>query len=137
MKIKIQLDQGAYKPVKAHSSDAGFDLFAPKTIELEPQSVTKINTGVHVAIPENYVGLILGRSSFGVAGMTTHTGVIDAGYTGPISVVLTNKYPDKIFQGNKIAQLVILPLPQIELVEGDVTCQKTERGSNGFGSTGA
>ena len=68
--------------------------------------------------------------------MTTHTGVIDSGYTGQISVVLTSKYSDYIYAGNKVAQLVIVPIPAIKLVEGDVTALKTERGCGGFGSTG-
>ena len=137
MNILIQLDKGAYMPLKAHKADAGFDLFSPKEIVIEANSVNKINTGVHVAIPEGYVGLVLGRSSFGVAGVVTHTGVIDSGYTGQISVVLTSKYSDHICAGNKIAQLVIVPpLPEIKLVEGDVTALKTERGTGGFGSTG-
>lgn len=136
MNILIQLDKGAYMPLKAHKADAGFDLFCPKEIDIEAGSVTKINTGVHVAIPDGYVGLVLGRSSFGVAGVTTHPGVIDPGYTGQISVVLTSKFSDRIFAGNKVAQLVIVPLPDIRLVEGDVTALKTERGAGGFGSTG-
>ena len=136
MNILIQLGKGAYMPCKAHPEDAGFDLFAPQSVEIEPNSVTKIDTGVHVAIPDGYVGLVLGRSSFGVAGMTTHTGVIDSGYTGQISVVLTSKYSDYIYAGNKVAQLVIVPIPAIKLVEGDVTALKTERGCGGFGSTG-
>ena len=136
MDLIFQLDKGAYKPLKAHKADAGFDLFSPKEIVIEANSVNKINTGVHVAIPEGYVGLVLGRSSFGVAGVVTHTGVIDSGYTGQISVVLTSKYSDHICAGNKIAQLVIVPLPEIKLVEGDVTALKTERGTGGFGSTG-
>ena len=136
MNILIQLDKGSYMPLKAHKADAGFDLFSPKEIDIEANSVNKIDTGVHVAIPDGYVGLVLGRSSFGVAGVVTHTGVIDSGYTGPISVVLTSKYPDHIYAGNKIAQLVIVPLPEIKLVEGDVTALKTERGCGGFGSSG-
>ena len=136
MNILIQLDKGAYMPLKAHKTDAGFDLFCPKEIDIEANSVNKIDTGVHIAIPDGFVGLVLGRSSFGVAGVVTHTGVIDSGYTGPISVVLTSKYPDHIYAGNKIAQLVIVPLPDIKLVEGDVTGLKTERGCGGFGSSG-
>lgn len=136
MNVLFQLERGAYKPLKAHPEDAGFDLFSPRDIEIEPNAVIKIDTGVHIAIPEGFVGLVLGRSSFGVAGVVTHTGVIDSGYTGQISVVLTSKYSDHIYAGNKIAQLVIVPLPTINLVEGNVTALKTVRGCGGFGSTG-
>lgn len=106
-KIIYQLDEGAYKPVKAHEADAGFDLFAKEDVELSPDKTFKVDTGV-----------------------------IDAGYTGSISVVLVSKYDLKIFAGNRIAQLVIAPLPDVHLVEGDVTGVKSERGLGGFGSSG-
>ena len=135
-KIIYQLDTGAYKPVKAHEADAGFDLFAREDVALSPDKTFKVDTGVHVLIPEGYVGLVLPRSSYNCAGVATPTGVIDAGYTGSISVVLVSKYDLRIFKGNRIAQLVIVPIPAIKLVEGDVTALKTERGCGGFGSTG-
>ena len=136
MDLIFQLDKGAYKPLKAHQNDAGFDLFSPKEIVIEANSVNKINTGVHVLIPDGYVGLVLPRSSFNCAGVATPTGVIDAGYTGSISVVLISKSDLKIYAGNRIAQLVIVPLPEIRLVEGDVMAHKSERGCGGFGSSG-
>ena len=97
----------------------------------------KGDTGVHVLIPEGYVGLVLPRSSYNCAGVATPTGVIDAGYTGSISVVLITKFDLKIFKGNRIAQLVIVPLPAVHLIEGDVTGVKSKRGLGGFGSLGA
>ena len=136
MDLIFQLDKGAYKPLKAHQNDAGFDLFSPKEIVIEANSVNKINTGVHVLILDGYVGLVLPRSSFNCAGVATPTGVIDAGYTGSISVVLISKSDLKIYAGNRIAQLVIVPLPEIRLVEGDVMAHKSERGCGGFGSSG-
>ena len=136
MDLIFQLDKGAYKPLKAHQNDAGFDLFSPKEIVIEANSVNKINTGVHVLIPDGYVGLVLPRSSFNCMGVATPTGVIDAGYTGSISVVLSSKSDLKIYAGNRIAQLVIVPLPEIRLVEGDVMAHKSERGCGGFGSSG-
>ena len=137
MQINYELDEGAYKPMRAHDSDAGFDLFAREDVALSPDKTFKVDTGVHVLIPEGYVGLVLPRSSYICAGAATPTGVIDAGYTGSISVVLVSKYDLRIFKGNRIAQLVIVPLPDVHLVEGDVTGVKSERGLGGFGSTGA
>ena len=137
MQIKYELDEGAYKPMRAHDSDAGFDLFAREDVALSPDKIFKVDTGVHVLIPEGYVGLVLPRSSYNCAGVATPTGVIDAGYTGSISVVLVSKYDLRIFKGNRIAQLDIVPLPDVHLVEGDVTGVKSERGLGGFGSTGA
>lgn len=136
-KIIYQLDAGAYKPVKAHESDAGFDLFAREDVTLSPDKTFRVDTGVHVLIPDGYVGLVLPRSSYNCAGVATPTGVIDAGYTGSISVVLVSKYDLRIFAGNRIAQLVIVPLPEVRLVEGNVTAHKSERGCDGFGSSGS
>lgn len=137
MQINYELDEGAYKPMRAHDSDAGFDLFAIEDVALSPDKTFKVDTGVHVLIPEGYVGLVLPRSSYNCAGVATPTGVIDAGYTGSISVFLVSKYDLRIFKGNRIAQLVIVPLPDVHLVAGDVTGVKSERGLGGFGSTGA
>ena len=136
MLINYELDEGAYKPMRAHDSDAGFDLACKEDQVLEPNVANTIDTGVHILIPEGYVGLVCPRSSFNVKGISTPIGVIDAGYTGSIGVVLESFNLTKIFKGNRIAQLVILPLPQFNLIERDVTKLKTERGCNGFGSSG-
>ena len=136
MDLIFQLDKGAYKPLKAHQNDAGFDLSCREDQVLEPNLANTIDTGVHILIPEGYVGLVCPRSSFNVKGISTPIGVVDAGYTGSIRVVLEPFNLTKIFKGNRIAQLVILPLPQFNLIEGDVTKLKTERGCNGFGSSG-
>ena len=136
MDLIFQLDKGAYKPLKAHKNDAGFDLSCREDQVLEPNVANTIDTGVHILIPEGYVGIVCPRSSFNVKGISTPIGVVDAGYTGSIRVVLEPFNLTKIFKGNRIAQLVILPLPQFNLIEGDVTKLKTERGCNGFGSSG-
>ena len=75
---------------------------------------------MHVLIPDGFVGLVCPRSSFNVKGIGTPIGVVDAGYTGSIRVVLEPYNLTKIFKGNRIAQLVILPLPQIKMIEGKV-----------------
>lgn len=87
-------------------------------------------------IPDGFVGLLCPRSSFNVKGIGTPIGVVDAGYTGSIRVVLEPFNVTKIFKGNRIAQLVILPLPQIKMIEGKVIGVDTHRGDGGFGSTG-
>ena len=134
--ITYQLDAGAYKPTKAHPSDAGYDLYARMDVELAAGGTVRVDTGVHVLIPDGCVGLVQPRSSYSADGVGTATGVIDAGYTGSISVVLSSKSDLKIYAGNRIAQLVIVPLPGVRLVEGDVMAHKSERGCGGFGSTG-
>ncbi len=136
MLINYELDEGAYKPMRAHDTDAGFDLLCQEDQMLEANKPNTIDTGVHVLIPEDFVGLLCPRSSFNVKGISTPIGVVDAGYTGSIRVVLEPFNLTKIFRGNRVAQLVILPLPQLKLVPGEVIGSKTERSANGFGSTG-
>ena len=139
MQIRFTLDEGAYAPEKAHASDAGYDLRSR-----EEQRITDccggrvFDTGVHVEIPEGYVGYVQGRSGLNINhSIICPTGTIDAGYTGSIKVKLYNygvlAYDVK--PGDKIAQLIIQPLADCELVEAD-TLEDTERGNNGFGSTG-
>lgn len=137
MQIKYELDEGAYAPMRIHDSDAGFDLACKEDQILEPKVTNVIDTGVHILIPEGYVGLVCPRSSFNVKGIGTPIGVVDAGYTGSIRVVLEPFNVTKIFKGNRIAQLVILPLPNIKMIEGKVIGVDTHRGDGGFGSTGA
>lgn len=136
MQIIYELDHNAYSPVSAHDNDAGFDLMCKEDQILEPNKANNIDTGVHVLIPEGYVGLLCPRSSFNIKGIGTPIGVVDAGYTGSIRVVLEPFNVTKVFKGNKIAQLVILPLPKIVMVEGKVIGVKTDRGDRGFGSSG-
>ena len=136
MQIIYELDHNAYSPVRAHDNDAGFDLMCKEDQILEPNKANNIDTGVHVLIPEGYVGLLCPRSSFNIKAIGTPIGVVDAGYTGSIRVVLEPFNVTKVFKGNKIAQLVILPLPKIVMVEGKVIGVKTDRGDRGFGSSG-
>ena len=91
---------------------------------------------MHVLIPMGLVGQILPHSSYSCAGVATATGVIEAGYTGSISVILVSRCYLKILGGNRIAQLVIVPLPDVRLVEGEVTGVKSEHGLSGIGSSG-
>ena len=137
MQIKYELDEGACVPMRTHDSDAGFDLLCMEDQILEPKVTNVIDTGVHILIPEGYVGLVCPRSSFNVKGIGTPIGVVDAGYTGSIRVILEPFNVTKIFKGNRIAQLVILPLPNIKMIEGKVIGVDTHRGDGGFGSTGA
>lgn len=141
--MKVKLDEGAIMPTRAHELDAGFDLYMPKVINdkvLIPCSLLttiKVDTGVHVEIPRGYVGMIKSRSSMYSNGVMTE-GVIDSGYTGSIKVVL--RWVDvmsdvKFSGGEKIAQLVIVPCYTPELEQVD-ELEDTERGSNGFGSSG-
>ena len=149
--MKIMLDEGA-KVSRAHPWDAGLDLHSPKDNSIPGSKYTAplfnhgyglvgvgqrvIDTGVHVEIPEGYVGFIKSRSSYLSSGLFTD-GTIDSHYTGSIKVKLFNTSAKefKINAGDKIAQLVIVPclLPELELVD---ELEETDRGDGGFGSTG-
>lgn len=136
-KIKIMLDKGALAPTRAHKSDAGLDLYSPVWAYITPGDSAVIDTGVHVEIPDGYVGMLKSKSGLNVHMGIQSEGVIDAGYTGSVVVKLYNhgNRAVEIRQGDKISQLVILPIetPDVEIVE---QLQATERGNNGFGSSG-
>lgn len=129
-------------PEKAHDADAGFDLFSPADFVVGPTIVNQvgsatIDTGVHIAIPFGYVGMIKSKSGLNVKHGLTAEGVVDSGYTGSIKVKLYNHSdtPYEIHKGDKITQLVILPVPFVKLSLVD-SLEETERGAGGFGSTG-
>ena len=135
--MKIKLDPGAYMPERAHSADAGYDLRSPVKGRLYAGEAVVIDTGVHVEIPQGYVGMLKSKSGLNVKHDIVGEGVIDSGYTGSIRVKLYNHGSESymIETGDKISQLVILPIitPELELV---TELEETDRGNNGFGSTG-
>ena len=140
MKILFTLDDGATAPTRAHFTDAGLDLYSPEKVLIPPGERELISTGVHVAIPPGYVGMVCPRS--GLAhdrGLTVLNapGIIDAGYTGEIMVNLYNSegLTQGVEAGERIAQLVIAPIANAQLVQVDAL-GATERGDNGHGSTG-
>ena len=135
--MKIMLDEGAILPTRAHPWDAGLDLYAMESGFVFSNSRHTFDTGVHVEIPEGYVGLIKSKSGLMVKHGILTDGTIDCGYTGSIRVCLFNQKEDDLYvqAGDKIAQLVIVPclLPELEIVD---KLQETDRGDGGFGSTG-
>lgn len=136
--MKVLLDDGAYMPVRAHSTDAGLDLFATEDKKIIWGEAEVFNTGVHIELPPNTYGKIESKSGLNTKhGIVSCGGVIDEGYTGSIKVKLYNLSFDdyQVHAGDKIAQLVIMPClyENCELVE---SLDETERGNNGFGSTG-
>jgi dUTP pyrophosphatase len=139
MKIKIKkVNPLAKIPRYAHPTDAGMDLFSVKDLTVGPGETVICPTGISLAIPEGYVGLIWDKS--GLAGkneIKTMGGVIDSGYRGEVGIILKNlsKQEHKINVGDKIAQMLIQKVVHPELVEVD-NLEETERGTGGFGSTG-
>lgn len=138
--MNVMLDDGAIMPTRAHSADARLDLYTQEGFTLlsfgEIDNYT-VDTGVHMEIPEGYVGMLKSKSGLNVNRGVVTEGVIDAGYTGSIKVKLYNMSMNyrEFKRGDKIAQLVILPIvtPTLKLVD---KFAETERGDNGFGSTG-
>lgn len=139
--MKIVLDEGAVLPTRAHPYDAGLDLYmknteAPEVIPPFGGCVI-IDTGVHVAIPQHFAGLVKSKSGLMVNHKIVTDGTVDCNYTGSIRVTLFNQgdHSYTIRPGDKIAQLVIVPccLPPLEVVD---RLEHTDRGNNGFGSTG-
>lgn len=145
MRLNIKkMNPNAILPTQGHLGDAGFDLYAcdiPKgKIEIAPHDAFMVGTGVAIAIPKGYAGLILPRS--GVASKrglrpANTPGCIDHGYTGEIKVCLRNDTEDwqTIENGERLAQLVVVPFLPLEFNEVD-ELEETERGDGGFGSTG-
>lgn len=138
MNLKIMLDDGAIMPTRAHAHDAGLDLYAQEGRIIEAKESAIFDTGVHVLIPEGYVGLLMSKSGLNVKYGLTSEGVIDASYTGSIVVKLYNNsgFDYHVRTGDKISQLLIMPIETPELVPVEEFEEKTERGANGFGSSG-
>lgn len=138
VKIKVMLDEGVKMPTKAHDTDAGYDIYAPDAFGVAPKCSWSIDTGVHMLIPEGYVGMIKSKSGLNVKHGLRCEGVVDAGYTGGIVVKMYNdsNMPYIFAPGDKVTQIVILPIPETELVQVD-ELPETERGGRGFGSSGA
>ena len=135
--MKIKLD-GARMPVKAHDTDAGYDLFARDTKVVPARGSEVFDTGVHIELPAGTVGMLKSKSGLNVKHGITSEGVIDVGYTGSIVAKLYNhSNEDYIVRvGDKITQLVILPLVDVGELEVVDEFEETERGDNGFGSSG-
>lgn len=141
--IKVMLDPGAKCPTRAHSADAGLDLYSPVDAVVFPRwrrgakNSVVIDTGVHVEIPVGYVGDVKSKSGLMCNDDIITDGTVDSGYTGSIRVKLFNLgvMPVHIKAGQKIAQLVIKKIITPVPVVVD-SLDETERGNGGFGSSG-
>lgn len=142
MKIRFKkVRHNAKVPVKAHETDAGFDLSVADSSVNYAQKQTTYYTGVAVEIPKGYVGLLFPRSSIykTTLRLSNAVGVIDSGYTGEIRAVMDIRHlqPNGMpyLPGDRFIQLVIMKLPDVELEEVE-DLSPSERGENGFGSSG-
>jgi dUTP pyrophosphatase len=137
-----RLREDAVVPERAYSGDAGLDLAACERVELAPGQRALVGTGLAVAIPEGYAGFVQPRSGLAARhGLTVvnSPGLVDSGYRGELRVVLLNTDASESFvvePGMRIAQMLVLPVPKVELVEVD-ELPASERGVRGFGSSAA
>ena len=142
MEVKIKLEPGCetFFPKKAHIDDAGYDLYSRIDVELAPMSGTAVPVGFAMELPSGYEAQIRPRSGLAAKHHITVTnspGTVDANYRGEVNAILYNlgKEPFTIKRGDRIAQMVICKLPEIELKE--VTgLSDSDRGTSGFGSSG-
>ena len=136
-----RLREDAVVPERAYEGDAGLDLAACERVELGPGERAVVGTGLAVAVPEGHAGFVQPRSGLadrhGIS-IVNSPGLIDSGYRGEIKVILLNtdrSTPFVVEYGMRIAQLVVLPVPELEVIETD-DLPATERGVRGHGSSG-
>lgn len=135
--VKIKLGKGAFMPERAHEWDAGLDLKAMEDKLVPARGSAIFDTGVHVELPPFTAGFLKSKSGLNVKHNLTSDGVVDVGYTGSICVKLYNHGDTDymVHRGDKISQFVIIGIriPHLKIVD---ELDETERGNNGFGSTG-
>lgn len=142
MDVKIRMEDGCSElfPTKAHESDAGWDLRAKENYYIRAKQRILIKTGVFIELPLGYEAQVRSRSGLALKhGLTVlnSPGTIDCAYRGEIGVIILNTSPDnfRVVQGDRIAQMIIQKLPEINLIQAD-TLDETNRGDGGFGSSG-
>ena len=141
MEISIlKLDPELPTPTRAHGGDAGIDLYARIDQTLSPGARFPVPTGLAVAIPAGHAGLVVPRSGLAAnhgIGVANGPGLVDSGYRGELKVILINHSDEevKVLRGDRIAQLVIVQVPDVNLVEVS-ELPSSERGEGGFGSSG-
>jgi dUTP pyrophosphatase len=138
MELKVKrIHPDARLPLYGHPGDAGLDLFAVAPVDLEPGRAEAVPTGIQMAVPKGYVGLIWDKSGISLAGIHRLAGVVDAGYRGEVKVVLINlgRESFRVEKGMKIAQILVQPVSEMQVRETR-ELDATRRGEGGFGSTG-
>jgi dUTP pyrophosphatase len=135
------LFSGAAAPVHAHPGDAGADLIASEAVTLAPGERATVGTGLRIALPNGYAGFVVPRSGLAAKHgimVVNGPGTIDAGYRGELRVILINTDPRETYEiaaGDRIAQLIVMPVPAVRFVEVE-RLPGSERAEGGFGSTG-
>ena len=132
-----KLTSTAITPKRGTEGAAGLDLYADTDVLVSPLQSVLVGTGIAVEVPLDHVGLVFIRSSLGKAGvsLTNSVGVIDSDYRGELMLSLASTVGHYIRKGDRVAQLVIMPVVPVEMIEVDAL-STTDRGAGGFGSTG-
>jgi len=141
--IKVEVIEGGRLPTKAHASDAGFDVYAPKDVYIAPGEVVKIPLALKLNLPEGCWARVETKSGLGAQGMLVYAGVIDRGYCGEINCIATNLKTHGhcqnilVKKGEKLCQITMNPYSEnFYMTEVDKIENNTDRGEGGFGSTG-
>lgn len=144
--FRVDSARGGQMPLRAHVGDAGFDLYVSQTLEVAPGEFVDVPSAVHVALPPGSWAYLVGRSStWRHKRLHVEPGVIDNGYRGELfaGVHNPNPFPVRIERGERLAQLIPMPLSVMGAREVDERAflafdraHPTDRGRNGFGSTG-
>lgn len=136
-KLRVKkLDPSATLPTRPHKTDAGLDIYLLRDCYLRANQSNILSTGLAFEIPSGHFGLLLSRSSTAMKyGMANIAGVIDSDYRGEVRVVVTVEKEYMAHAGDRIAQLIIVPIPDIQIEEAQ-ELSETQRGSGGFGSSG-
>ena len=136
--MNIYVETGAYVPERAHKTDAGLDIKSKETRLIKAHRCALFHTGLHVQLPHGPAGLLVSKSGLNVKHGITSTGLIDEGYTGEIMVKLYNNSDESylVQVGDKISQLVIIPVLYEDIHIMNSLDENTERGDKGFGSSG-
>lgn len=143
MEIRVKkVHPDAKLPTRAHVGDLGYDLYSVEDVRFNDGKTNLVHTGIVMNLPPGYGAVIKDRSSMALRGFRVSAGVIDNGYCNELKVVLTWNATDRggidmyIASGDKIAQLILVPVPTAEVVEVDEIIIPDTRGHDGFGSTG-
>lgn len=139
LRIRYVLEPGALEPLHGYDDDAGFDLRTPNDVTIPPRSSAVVDTRVRILIPSGYVGFLKSKSGLNVYhSLLSGEGVIDSGYKGTIKVKIYNHSDNTIGmeRGDKISQIVFIPIPKVTLVQVETFEEETQRGEDGFESTG-
>ena len=137
--MKVFVEPMGFAPTRAHSTDAGLDLYCIDDTTVPARGSAVFRTGVHIELPPNTYGKLESKSGLNVAhDVICCGGVVDEGYSGEILVKLYNMGDKdyKFKRGNKIVQLLVVPCQYVDVEVVDELFMDTERGSSGFGSTG-